>query len=195
MHTESRTKNQSNLASAYQRTRTDTENRRKINEYIMATVPALLNPSFLAPKPPNRHSICYTKPIFIFPTSSAHSPLSLSRFQRCYFSVNMAITASLKENLGNLRKRATDFTSLNYWVVRDYYRLVESVNAIEPQIQKLSDEQLSAKTVEFRRRLRQGETLADIQAEAFTVVREAARRKLGMRHFDVQCSMMDQLLR
>ncbi|KAJ9146254.1 hypothetical protein P3X46_028542 [Hevea brasiliensis] len=152
----------------------------------MATVPALLNRSFLAPKPPNRHSICYTKPIFIFPTSLAHSPLSLSRFQRCYFSVNTAITASLKENLGNLRKRATDFTSLNYWVVRDYYRLVESVNAIEPQIQKLSDEQLSAKTVEFRRRLRQGETLADIQAEAFAVVREAARRKLGMRHFDVQ---------
>ncbi|KAF2291345.1 hypothetical protein GH714_023063 [Hevea brasiliensis] len=152
----------------------------------MATVPALLNPSFLAPKPPNRHSICYTKPIFVFPTSLAHLPLSLSRFQRCYFSVNTAITASLKENLGNLRKRATDFTSLNYWVLRDYYRLVESVNAIEPQIQKLSDEQLSAKTVEFRRRLRQGETLADIQAEAFAVVREAARRKLGMRHFDVQ---------
>ncbi|XP_057994709.1 protein translocase subunit SECA2, chloroplastic-like isoform X1 [Hevea brasiliensis] len=186
MHTESRTKNQSNLDSAYQRTRTDTENGRKINEYLMATVPAPLNPSFFAPKPPNRHSVCYTKPIFIFPTSLAHSPLSLSRFQRCYFSVNTAITASLKENLGNLRKRATDFTSLNYWVVRDYYRLVESVNAVEPQIQKLSDEQLSAKTVEFRRRLRQGETLADIQAEAFTVVREAARRKLGMRHFDVQ---------
>uniref|UniRef100_A0A2N9J7D8 chloroplast protein-transporting ATPase n=1 Tax=Fagus sylvatica TaxID=28930 RepID=A0A2N9J7D8_FAGSY len=45
---------------------------------------------------------------------------------------------------------------------------------------------LTAKTVEFRRRLRQGETLADIQAEAFAVVREATRRKLGMRHFDVQ---------
>lgn len=44
--------------------------------------------------------------------------------------------------MGSLRKRATDFTSLNYWVVRDYYRLVESVNAIEPQIQILSDEQV-----------------------------------------------------
>ncbi|OAY58360.2 hypothetical protein MANES_02G167701v8 [Manihot esculenta] len=153
----------------------------------MATVPTLVNPSSLVPKPPNRRTnICFTRPIFIFPTSLAHSSLSSSRFQQRYFSINTVITASLKENLGSLRKRATDFTSLNYWVVRDYYRLVESVNAIEPQIQILSDEQLSAKTVEFRRRLRQGETLADIQAEAFAVVREAARRKLGMRHFDVQ---------
>nr|XP_048332569.1 protein translocase subunit SECA2, chloroplastic isoform X3 [Ziziphus jujuba var. spinosa] len=92
----------------------------------------------------------------------------------------------VKEYLGGLRKTWSDLTSLNYWVVRDYYRLVNSVNAFEPQIQSLTDEQLTAKTVEFRRRLRQGQTLADIQAEAFAVVREAAKRKLGMRHFDVQ---------
>lgn len=97
--------------------------------------------------------------------------------------------------MGSLKKRVTDFTSLNYWIVKDYYRLVESVNALESKIQRLSDDQLSAKTVEFRRRLRQGETLAEIQAEAFAVVREAATRKLGMRHFDVQCFMMDQLPR
>ncbi|KAK3034124.1 hypothetical protein RJ639_034476, partial [Escallonia herrerae] len=90
------------------------------------------------------------------------------------------------ENLGRLTKTWSDYTSLNYWVVRDYYRLVRSVNAFEPHIERLSDEQLAAKTVEFRQRLGQGETLADIQAEAFAVVREAARRKLGMRHFDVQ---------
>ncbi|KAI3841869.1 hypothetical protein MKW92_038066 [Papaver armeniacum] len=80
-----------------------------------------------------------------------------------------------------------DFTSLNYWVVRDYYRLVESVNSLEHHIQTLSDAELAAKTEEFRHRLgRQGETLAQIQSEAFAVVREAAKRKLGMRHFDVQ---------
>lgn len=96
------------------------------------------------------------------------------------------VDASVKENLSRARKNLGDFTSLNYWVVRDYYRLVEAVNAIEPQIKNLSDERLTAKTAEFKQRLRQGETLADIQAEAFAVVREAARRKLGMRHFDVQ---------
>ncbi|KAI5405877.1 Protein translocase subunit SA2 [Lathyrus oleraceus] len=90
------------------------------------------------------------------------------------------------ENLGRIHKTFTDFTSLNHWVVNDYFRLVDSVNAFEPRIQALSDEQLAAKTEEFRLRLARGETLADIQAEAFAVVREAAIRKLGMRHFDVQ---------
>ncbi|XP_078156909.1 preprotein translocase SecA family protein isoform X2 [Carex rostrata] len=79
-----------------------------------------------------------------------------------------------------------DVLNLNSWVVRDYYRLVSSVNSLEPQIQRLSDEQLREKTAELRSRLSQGATLADIQAEAFCVVREAARRKLRMRHFDVQ---------
>lgn len=44
--------------------------------------------------------------------------------------------------MGRLRKNWSDLTSLNYWVVRDYYRLVNSVNALEPQIQRLSDEQV-----------------------------------------------------
>ncbi|PWA49020.1 preprotein translocase SecA family protein [Artemisia annua] len=95
----------------------------------------------------------------------------------------------MAENLGVVTKTWGNFTSLNYWVVRDYYRLVEFVNSFEPKIQKLSDDQLTAKTAEFRRRLGRGETLADIQAEAFAVVREAAKRKLGMRHFDVQVSL------
>lgn len=63
---------------------------------------------------------------------------------------------------------------------------MKSVNAFESHIQTLSDEQLRAKTDEFRLRLRKGQSLAHIQAEAFAVVREAARRTLGMRHFDVQ---------
>ncbi|XP_073136890.1 protein translocase subunit SECA2, chloroplastic isoform X2 [Henckelia pumila] len=101
-------------------------------------------------------------------------------------STPFTVSASLQEKIGGIKKTWSDFSSLNYWVVKDYYRLVNSVNAFEPHIEKLSDEQLSAKTVEFRCRFREGETLASIQAEAFAVVREAAKRKLGMRHFDVQ---------
>src|ERR1700736_2542565 len=64
--------------------------------------------------------------------------------------------------------------------------LVGEINAIEPSIQSLSDEQLRAKTAEFRARIANGETLDDLMAEAFAVVREAGRRVLTMRHFDVQ---------
>jgi len=64
--------------------------------------------------------------------------------------------------------------------------LVNKINALEPDIQKLSDAELKAKTVEFRERLKSGETLDDILCEAFAVVREAGKRVLGMRHFDVQ---------
>ncbi len=64
--------------------------------------------------------------------------------------------------------------------------VVAQVNAFEPAIQALSDEQLRAKTAEFRQRLASGETLDDLMAEAFAVVREAGRRVLNMRHFDVQ---------
>ena len=63
---------------------------------------------------------------------------------------------------------------------------VEQINALEPSMQKLSDEELQAKTAEFKSRLEKGETLDDIMHEAFAVVREASTRVLGMRHFDVQ---------
>jgi preprotein translocase subunit SecA len=63
---------------------------------------------------------------------------------------------------------------------------VAAINALEPQIQKLTDEQLRHKTVEFRERLKKGETLDDLLVEAFAVVREAGVRTVGMRHFDVQ---------
>jgi len=64
-------------------------------------------------------------------------------------------------------------------------RVVE-INALEPAIQSLTDEQLRAKTVEFRERLAKGATIDDLLNEAFAVVREAGRRVLNMRHFDVQ---------
>ena len=64
--------------------------------------------------------------------------------------------------------------------------LVDQVNALEPALKQLSDEQLRARTAEFRERLAKGEEIADLLPEAFGVVREAGRRVLNMRHFDVQ---------
>ena len=64
--------------------------------------------------------------------------------------------------------------------------LVKKINDLEPDIQKLSDNELRGKTDEFKKRLEKGETLDDLLPEAFAVVREAAKRVLGMRHFDVQ---------
>ncbi len=63
---------------------------------------------------------------------------------------------------------------------------VAAINALEPAMQKLSDEELRHKTVEFKERLKNGETLDDLLVEAFAVVREAGVRTVGMRHFDVQ---------
>ena len=63
---------------------------------------------------------------------------------------------------------------------------VASINALEPSMAKLSDAELAAKTVEFRERLAKGATLDSLLEEAFAVVREASKRVLGMRHFDVQ---------
>src|SRR4051812_4419594 len=63
---------------------------------------------------------------------------------------------------------------------------VASIGALEPQMQKLTDGELRAKTDEFRERLGKGETLDDLLIEAFAVVRESGRRILNMRHFDVQ---------
>jgi len=65
-------------------------------------------------------------------------------------------------------------------------KIVEQVNALEAKISELSDEELKAKTPEFKERLAKGETLDDLLPESFAVVREASKRVLGMRHFDVQ---------
>src|SRR5688572_17808215 len=64
--------------------------------------------------------------------------------------------------------------------------LVDEIGALEPQTQALTDDQLRAKTVEFRTRIAEGATVDDLLVEAFAVVREAGRRVLNMRHFDVQ---------
>ncbi len=64
--------------------------------------------------------------------------------------------------------------------------LVAAINALEPGLQSLSDNELAAKTIEFKERLAQGATLDDILVEAFAVCREGGRRAIGMRHYDVQ---------
>jgi preprotein translocase subunit SecA len=64
--------------------------------------------------------------------------------------------------------------------------LVRQINGLEPEFQKLSDEELKVKAIEFQERLVGGETLDDILPEAFAAVREASRRTIGLRHFDVQ---------
>ncbi|MQR98583.1 preprotein translocase subunit SecA [Gluconobacter aidae] len=78
------------------------------------------------------------------------------------------------------------FGSANDRTLKAYQRRVPEINALEPAVQALSDEQLRHKTVEFRERLEKGETLDGLLAEAFAVCREASRRVLGKRHFDVQ---------
>ncbi|MCL6587771.1 MAG: preprotein translocase subunit SecA, partial [Anoxybacillus sp.] len=70
--------------------------------------------------------------------------------------------------------------------LKGYYKTVARINELEPDIARLSDEELKGKTAYFRQQLQEGKTVFDIQAEAFAVVREAAKRVLGMRHFDVQ---------
>jgi preprotein translocase subunit SecA len=78
------------------------------------------------------------------------------------------------------------FGSRNDRLIRQYRKKVQQINKIEPEIQKLTDEELRGKTQEFRDRLAQGATLDSLLVEAFAVVREASLRVLGMRHFDVQ---------
>ena len=78
------------------------------------------------------------------------------------------------------------FGTTNERIIRQYHGRVAAINALEPHIAGLSDEALKAKTAEFRLRLQNGEALDKILPDAFAVVREAAKRTLGMRHFDVQ---------
>lgn len=74
----------------------------------------------------------------------------------------------------------------NAKTLKKYELLVEKTNALEPSLQKLSDEKLSKKTQELKKKLSQGKTLDDILPEAFAVVREASKRTIGLRHYDVQ---------
>ena len=76
--------------------------------------------------------------------------------------------------------------SRNDRLLKQYRKTVAKINKLEPDMQALSDEELAAKTAEFKERLAGGQSLDDILPEAFAVVREASVRVLGMRHFDVQ---------
>jgi preprotein translocase subunit SecA len=82
----------------------------------------------------------------------------------------------LKKLVGDTNDRA----------VKHLLPIVEEINSLEPSFQALSDQQLAAKTAEFKERLANGETLDDILSEAFATVREMARRTIGQRHYDVQ---------
>src|SRR5262245_34981214 len=78
------------------------------------------------------------------------------------------------------------FGSSNARYIKKLQPRVAAINALEPKYQALTDEALRQETVEFRKRLAAGETLDDLLVEAFAVCREAGRRFLGMRHYDVQ---------
>ena len=86
--------------------------------------------------------------------------------------------------LGNLGRAV--FGSANERRLKRYRPLIEAVNALEPDIERLSDADLKARTDQFKRELADGKSLDDLLPQAFATVREAARRTLGQRHFDVQ---------
>jgi len=78
------------------------------------------------------------------------------------------------------------FGSRNERLLKQYRRTVIQINQLEASVSALSDEQLRAKTVEFKERVAKGETLDSLLPEAFAVCREGGKRALGMRHFDTQ---------
>lgn len=78
------------------------------------------------------------------------------------------------------------FGSRNDRLLKQYRRVVERINALEPQFEKLSEDELRGKTAEFRQRVAAGTSLDDLLPEAFAVVREGGKRLMKMRHFDVQ---------
>nr|WP_323373292.1 preprotein translocase subunit SecA [Sneathiella aquimaris] len=94
------------------------------------------------------------------------------------------MTGVISEMFGTIAKAI--FGSSNDRALKPILTLVDKINGLEDQIKPLSDEALMAKTVEFRQALADGKTLDDLLPEAFACVREAARRALGERHYDVQ---------
>lgn len=78
------------------------------------------------------------------------------------------------------------FGSSNDRYVKSLDKIVRQINAFEPTIEALTDDELAAQTAKFRRQLEEGKTLEEILPEAFATVREAGKRRMGMRHFDVQ---------
>ena len=78
------------------------------------------------------------------------------------------------------------FGSANDRRIKGYQPRVQAINALEAELSKLSDDELRARTADFRKQLAEGKTLDDILVPAFATVREAGKRTLGQRHFDVQ---------
>src|SRR5687767_4025820 len=78
------------------------------------------------------------------------------------------------------------FGSENERTLKKIIPFVQQINSLEPEVEKLSDEQLRLKTQHFRDKIANGASLDDLLPEAFAVVREASRRTTGMRHFDSQ---------
>ena len=87
-------------------------------------------------------------------------------------------------SLGALASKV--FGSSNDRKLKKYASRIASINALEPELEALSDADLRARTDAFRKRFKDGESLDDLLHEAFATVREAAKRTLGQRHFDVQ---------
>jgi preprotein translocase subunit SecA len=98
----------------------------------------------------------------------------------------VAAVSAAKREIFMISKLLGVFKDSNDKQIKRYQWVVDEVNELEPEFQALSDDALRAKTDEFRSRLDADETLDDLLSEAFAVVREAAVRSLGMRHFDVQ---------
>jgi len=97
---------------------------------------------------------------------------------------NFAASFTVPRMIPGLLKKI--FGSRNDRLIKQYSRVVRKINALEEGISALSDEDLRGRTVEFKERVASGETLDALLPEAFAVVREAGKRALGMRHFDVQ---------
>ncbi|MBM3172183.1 MAG: preprotein translocase subunit SecA, partial [Chloroflexi bacterium] len=83
-------------------------------------------------------------------------------------------------------KWLASLTDSNEKEIKRLQPTINQINSLEPDFQKLSDAELRAKTVEFKSRLKDGETLDDLLPEAFAATREAASRTIGQRHYDVQ---------
>ena len=78
------------------------------------------------------------------------------------------------------------FGTVNERIVKAHAAQISAINDLERSLEALSDEELRAKTAEYRKRVAGGETLEDLLVEAFAITREAAKRTLGQRHYDVQ---------
>jgi preprotein translocase subunit SecA len=103
--------------------------------------------------------------------------------ERAWENTGMFISSTLQ---GIERGLTNVFGSSNARQIKRFGSIVQKINALEGTMVKLTDDQLRAKTDEFRQRLREGETLDDLLVEAFAVCREGGRRFLNMRHYDVQ---------